>query len=328
MLLDIITIVFGLGLLVAGADILVRGAASVALKLRVSELVVGLTVVSIGTSAPELTVNLVSAFQGASDLAIANVLGSNIANILLVLGICAMITPLKVKHSTTWKEIPLALVGVVLIFVMGNDQFFDGVGFNALTRTDGIALMVLMGVFVYYIIGMAKADRQVSSQSGKLQQDEVKLNSYPAWLSIVMMAGGVFGLVVGGRLLVDAAVQIATSAGMSEALVGLTIVAIGTSLPELVTSIVAAIKGHADIAVGNIVGSNIFNVFWVLALTSTIIQLPVNSGINYDTVVAIVATLLLFAFMFIGRRHQLVRWQGATFVTIYAAYILSIISRG
>jgi cation:H+ antiporter len=238
------------------------------------------------------------------------------------------VTTLKVKQSTVWKEIPLALIGMVLIFVMGNDELFDGVGFNALTRTDGIALMVLMGIFVYYIIGMAKSDREKNQKQAKAYEAEVATQQYSAGISALMIGGGLVGLVAGGQLLVHAASSLAIAAGMSEALVGLTIVAIGTSLPELVTSVVAAFKGHADIAVGNIVGSNIFNVFWVLGLSSTIIQLPISNSIDYDIGVGIGATLLLFVFMFLGKKHRLVRWQGVLFVSIYVAYITSIIVRG
>jgi cation:H+ antiporter len=328
MVIDLTLIAVGLVLLVAGADVLVRGSASIAAKLRVSELVIGLTIVSIGTSAPELTVNVVAALNGSADIAIGNVLGSNIANILLVLGVCAIITTLKVKQSTVWKEIPLALIGMVLIFVMGNDELFDGVGFNALTRTDGIALMVLMGIFVYYIVGMAKSDRAKNQKQTEAYEAEVATQQFSGVVSALMIVGGLIGLVAGGQLLVKSASSLALAAGMSEALVGLTIVAIGTSLPELVTSVVAALKGHADIAVGNIVGSNIFNVFWVLGLSSTIIQLPINNSIDYDIGIGIAATTLLFVFMFLGKKHRLVRWQGALFVTMYVGYIASIVVRG
>lgn len=324
-IVNIALIALGLVLLVGGADFLVRGASTVARRMRVSELVIGLTVVSIGTSMPELTVNMVAALEGSPDLAIGNILGSNIANILLVLGMCALIGGLKVQHSTTWKEIPLALIGMVLVFVMGNDRLFDGVNFNALTRTDGFALMVLMGIFAYYIIGMAKADRD-STEEMKEPQKAASHQHY--WLAALMILGGLAGLVVGGKLVIDGAVDLALAAGMSQALVGLTIVAVGTSLPELVTSVVAAVKGHADIAVGNIIGSNIFNIFWVLALTSSIIQLPINGSIDYDIAVGIGATLLLFLFMFVGRRHQLSRWQGGLFVGLYILYVTSIAIRG
>ncbi len=326
MILSILAIVVGLIILIIGAEGLVRGASSIAAKFRISPLVIGLTVVSFGTSAPELTVNLLSAFQGSPDLAVANVIGSNIVNILLILGICAIIVPLSVKSSTVWKEIPLALLGVVLIFIMGNDQLFDGTPLNALTRTDGIALLALMAIFMYYIFGMAQNDRKASKSK---TDDAEDVSQYGTLFSIGLTVAGLVGLVVGGRLLVTGAIDIAEAAGLSEALIGLTIVAIGTSLPELATSVVAALKKQADIAIGNIVGSNIFNVFFVLGVTSTILPLPLSSTLNFDVVVAIIASLLLFIFMFTGRvKRRLVRWEGVVFVGLYVAYLAYLVVRG
>ena len=263
MLLSTLGIIVGLVILILGAEGLVRGASSIARSFRISPLVIGLTVVSFGTSAPELTVNLLSAVQGSPDLAVANVIGSNIVNILLILGICAIIVPLSVKSSTVWKEIPLAFLGVLLIFIMGNDRLFDGTPLNILTRTDGIALLALMVIFMYYIFGIAKSDRE-KAVDAKLNKEQENIVQYSTLAAIGLTAAGLVGLVLGGRLLVDGAVDIAKAAGLSEALIGLTIVAIGTSLPELATSVVAALKRQADIAIGNIVGSNIFNVFFVL----------------------------------------------------------------
>lgn len=325
MFLDIVFILIGLVILIAGAEGLVRGASSLSAKLRISPLIIGLTVVSFGTSAPELTVNLLAAANGSPDLAVGNVVGSNIANILLILGISALIVPLKVKSSTVWKEIPLALLGVVLIFIMGNDFLFDGVGFNALTRTDGIALLALMVIFMYYIFGLAKGDRAKTKEVTDTGED-VKQYSIP--LSIGMTFAGLAGLVLGGRLLVDGAVSIAEAAGLSEALIGLTIIAIGTSLPELATSVVAALKKQADIAIGNVVGSNIFNVFFVLGTSSTIISLPISSALNFDIGVSILATALLLGFMFIGGKRRLVRWEGGVFVAMYVAYLTYLVIRG
>lgn len=324
MLLNILFIIIGFIILIAGADALVRGAASLASKLRISALIIGLTVVSFGTSAPELTVNILAALNGSPDLAIGNVVGSNIANIFLVLGVTALIVPLTVKSSTIWKEIPLALLGVILLFIMGNDSLFDGMNFNALTRTDGIVLMSLLVVFMYYIFGMAKKER--SSKTDAEEEEEVKQYSVPASLGLTFV--GLVGLVVGGRLLVNAAVAMAQEAGLSEAFIGLTIIGIGTSLPELATSVVAALKKQADIAIGNVIGSNIFNVFWVLGMSSTILQLPFSAAINVDVLVSIGATLLLFIFMFTGGKRRLVRWEGATFLVLYAGYIVFLINRG
>lgn len=331
MFLNIIFILIGLVILIVGAEGLVRGASSIATKLKVSALVIGLTVVSFGTSAPELTVNLLSAFNGSPDLAVGNVVGSNIGNILLILGICAIIVPLKVKDSTVWKEIPLALLGVVLILIMGNDKFIDGVGFNALTRTDGIALLALMVIFMYYVFGLVKNDRANAANAADVASDktsEAQIKEYSLPLSIGMTVMGLILLVIGGRLLVTGAVDIAKAAGLSEALIGLTVVAIGTSLPELATSIVAALKKQADIAIGNIVGSNIFNVFFVLGATSTITALPITAALNVDIAVAIFATLLLFAFMFFRSRRKLVRREGIMFILIYIMYMAYLINRG
>ena len=326
MLLPILSVVAGLVMLIAGAEGLVRGAASLAARLRVSPLIIGLTVVAFGTSAPELTVNLIAAIQGSADIGIGNVVGSNIANILLILGVSAVIVPLTVTHSTVWKEIPLALLGVVLLFIMGNDQLLDGTGFNAVTRTDGLALMSLFFIFVYYITGLARAERE-AEPDGEIPEGE-EVTQYSSLLSTALTIGGLVGLVVGGRLLIDGSVTLAEAAGLSEALIGLTIVAIGTSLPELATSAVAALRGHADIAIGNVIGSNIFNVFWVLGLTSTILQLPFNPATNVDVLVSVFATALLFGFMFTGKRRQLERWEGAALLILYAGYIAYLIGRG
>lgn len=332
MFIDIIAIIIGLVLLVLGAEGLVRGASSLAAKLRISPLIIGLTVVAFGTSAPELTVNLISALQGSPDLAVANVVGSNTINILLILGICAIIVPLSVKSSTVWKEIPLALMGVVLIGIMANDQIFDGVGFNALTRTDGIMLLSLMVIFMYYIFGIAKSDREKKAdakvESSNSEDEGSDIKEYGGWASAGLTVVGLAGLIIGGRILVNGAVDIASAAGMSEALIGLTIVAIGTSLPELVTSVVAALKKQTDIAIGNIVGSNIFNVFFVLGTTSVILPLPISDALNVDIMVSIVATALLFVFMFTSSKRQLVRGEGILMVAMYIAYLSYLIMRG
>lgn len=322
MIIQILLLIVGLVILVAGADWLVKGAASIATKLKIPALVIGLTIVSFGTSAPELTVNIAAALNGSADIAIGNVVGSNIANILLILGICAIIAPLKVKSSTVWKEIPLAALGMFLLFIMGNDARFDGVSFNALTRTDGIALMALMAIFMYYIVGMAKRDKSVADESAE------NITQYNLWVSVGLIISGFIGLVAGGQLLVGAAVELAKSAGLSEALIGLTIVGVGTSLPELATSVVATIRKQDDIAVGNIVGSNIFNVFWILGLSATILQLPFNTAASVDVLVGLGATLLLLGVMFVGKKHKLTRAEGILFLALYVGYLGYLVQRG
>ncbi len=252
-------------------------------------------------------------------------MGSNIANILLILGISALIVPLTVKTSTVWKEIPLALLGVGLIFIMGNDGLFDGLSFNALTRTDGIALLSLMAIFMYYIFGMAKTDR---ARAEELEETAHHIKHRALATSIGMTVLGLVGLTIGDRLLVTGAVDITEAAGLSEALIGLTIVALGTSIPDLPTSVVAALKKQADIAIGNVVGSNIFNVFFVLGTTSVIIPLPLSSALNTDILVSIGATLLLFSFMFFSGKRILARWQGGVMVATYIGYIGYLVVRG
>jgi len=318
MLIPILLIILGLGILILGAEGLVRGSASMAKKWGVSSLVIGLTIVAFGTSTPELVVNMFSAVRGSTDIAIGNIIGSNISNILLILGISAIVYPLSVKKSTVTREIPFALLGMILVFTMGNDMFFDGTGFNAITRTDGFSLIAIFIIFLFYIFGLAK--------KGEVEEEEVKVYSWPK--SILFTIAGLALLVLGGQLLVDNAIILARLAGLSEALIGLTIVAIGTSLPELATSVVAAYHKHVDIAIGNIVGSNIFNVFWILGLTGTMLQMPFNPNVNIDILVGIGATVLLFIFMFIGTKRKLNRWQGVMFLLLYIAYTFYLINRG
>lgn len=319
MLVAILFLILGLAILIAGAEFLVRGAASLARKLGISPLVVGLTVVAFGTSMPELVVNIFSALRGSADIAIGNIVGSNIANILLILGLSAIIYPLTVKGSTVWREIPFALLAMVLVYTMGNDRFFDGASYNSITRTDGFSLIAIFAIFMFYIFGLAK-------NGIKEKQEEIK--TYSVGLSSLFTFIGLVALFIGGKIFVDNSVILARLAGLSEALIGLTIVAVGTSLPELATSVVAAIHHHDDIAVGNIVGSNIFNVFWILGLTATMLQLPFNGNVNFDVLVGIVATSLLFLFMFISSRRKLDRWQGAAFLVMYVAYVGYLINRG
>jgi len=316
MLLPLLLIIAGIVVLVVGAEIMVRGSASMAKKWGVSSIVIGLTVVAFGTSAPELVVNLFSAFQGTTDLAIANVVGSNLANILLVLGVGGSLTALKVQKGTTFKEIPFALLAIVLVFIMGNDGSLDGATQNILSRADGLAFLSFFMIFLYYTFGISKAEGERNT-----------VEEYTWMTSILMFIIGIMALVFGGKLIVDNAVILAALAGMSEGLIGLTIVAVGTSLPELATTVVAVRKGQVDLAIGNAIGSNIFNVFWILGLTAVIKPLPFDVNANSDVLFTILATLLLFLFMFIGKRHKLQRTQGFLFITLYIGYIAYAILR-
>jgi cation:H+ antiporter len=311
----------GFAVLIKGADLLVGGASSIANRFGVSALVIGLTIVAFGTSAPELVVNIMSSLQGNTDIAIGNILGSNIVNILLILGISALIFPLAVQKSTVWKEIPLALLAMIMVAIMANDMAVDGASASALTRIDGFVLIGFFIIFLYYIFGISK-------ESANTSDTEEKIEKYSLGRSGFMVTLGITGLVIGGKWIVDGAVAFAAGFGVSEALIGLTIVAVGTSLPELATSAVAAYRKNVDIAIGNVVGSNIFNVFWILGVSSLIKPLPFSPALTVDLMVAVFATALLFLALFVGKRHTLERWQGGIFVALYVAYIIYLVMRG
>ena len=308
-----IELIFGFILLIKGADILVEGAVSIARRLKISDLVIGMTVVAFGTSAPELFVNVTATIKGNSDLAIGNILGSNIANTLLVLGVASVIRPLAVAKGTVWREIPFSLLAAIVFAFLANDQLLDQHSASVISRSDGLVLLCFFIVFLYYAFTTANGIESITDQVPS------KTHDLPA--AILRLAGGLVGLCLGGRWIVDGAVSIATHFGLSETVVGLSIVAVGTSLPELATSAMAAYKGRADIAVGNIVGSNIFNIFFVLGVTATIKPLPFNTGNNIDVLMTIFTGLLLFAFMFSGKKARVDRWEGALAVVVYAAYI-------
>lgn len=319
MVIPIFLLIIGLIILILGAEALVRGASSLAKKLGISSLVIGLTVVAFGTSMPEMVVSLYSSWVGNTDIAISNVVGSNIANLLLILGVSAIVFPLTVKSTTVWKEIPFALLAIALVFTMGNDMWLDKVSFNALTRTDGLSLLSLFIIFLVYTYGLGR-------QQGETAEEAVKM--YPGAISVLFCLVGVGGLTGGGKLVVDNAVVLAKIWGLSDSLIGLTIVAVGTSLPELATSVVAAIRRQSDIVVGNVIGSNIFNVFWILGLSAVVSPLPFSTAINIDVLVAVVATAMIFLALFVGSRNRFDRWQGVLFTGGYVAYLVYLIMRG
>jgi cation:H+ antiporter len=314
-------VVAGFVFLIKGADLLIDGASSMAKRFKIPDLVIGLTIVAFGTSAPELVVNIFASLQNNAEIAIGNILGSNIANIFLILGVASIIYPLKVTKGTVWKEIPLSLLAAIILGVMANDALIDGGMFSGLTRIDGIVFLAFFLIFMYYAYGVAKngnGDDETPNSAKLLSKGK----------SILYMMAGITGLFAGGKFVVDGAVEIAQSFGVSELLIGLTVVAIGTSLPELVTSVMAAMKKNSDIAVGNAVGSNIFNIFLVLGTSAVINPIPFNVASNFDITMTITASFLLFLVMFIGKKHILERWQGAAFIVIYVLYILFLLMRG
>ncbi len=325
MLLAIVLLALGVAALLAGAEFFVGGAAAIARRYRVSELVIGLTIVSMGTSAPELIVNTFAAFQGSTGLAFGNIIGSNNFNLLLILGISGLITPLVVQKPTVWKEIPFSGAAALLLALLLVDFGHDPV----LTRIDGLLLLLGFGLFLVYAWRSMKQDNAAELPVASPLEPEPASNR---WIDVAMgvipkklqepflLISGLALLVVGGRMVVDQAIVIAANLGMSERIIGLTIVAMGTSLPELATSVVAAIRGKADIAVGNVIGSNIFNILFVLGLTGVIIPLPYDRSFDREMLLLGMGTVAVFLMMFTGKRHRLDRWEAALLILGYGLW--------
>lgn len=295
--------------MVKGADWLVDGASVLAKKNKVSDLAIGLTIVAFGTSAPELVVNVVAASEGYSDIVFGNIIGSNNFNLFVILGIAGIITPLSVQSSTVWKEIPFSFLAALLMLFLVNNYFSGSSGL--LSRYDAALLLVLFIVFLVYVATQLKSDPNVEA---------VEPKDYTTLKIWVLIFAGLGGLVLGGKLVVDNAVAMAQSLGVSEKIIGLTIVAAGTSLPELATSVVAAMKRNADIAIGNIVGSNIFNIFLILGISGLIRPLSYEASFNTDIYLILGGTMFLFFAMFIGKKHRLDRWQAFVLLSFYLLY--------
>jgi len=308
----------GFVLLVAGAGWLVEGSLRLARRYGVSELVIGLTVVSIGTSLPELVVNVFASLGGNAELAIGNILGSNIANVLLILGVSGAIRALPIRDRTILSEIPICLAATLLVGFLANASLF-GSGPLTISRTDGLILIGFFGLFLGYVYRTA--------QDGVIEEPAVGYDGTTAGV-LVRVAGGVLALALGGEWVVRGALEIVASLGVSESLVGLTVVAVGTSLPELAASAAAAYRGKADIAVGNVIGSNIFNLLWVLGVSALIQPLPFDVLSNTDLVVVVASSALLILAMAVGRPNTVERWEGWLFLAVYAAYLAFVGARG
>jgi cation:H+ antiporter len=331
-MLTYLLFLLGFVALIKGADFLVAGAAALARQFKISDLVIGLTVVAFGTSAPELAVSLLASLQGSTQLAIGNILGSNIANILLILGVAAIIHPLVVHRNTVWKEIPFSLLAVLVLAFVANDALIDDAPRSAITRIDGLILISFLLIFLYYVFGIARSTPPSSPAKPETTKSDsiapVPKSEPDTWKSIFLVVVGLAGLVAGGNWIVDGAIEIAGLFGVSQSLIGLTVVAIGTSLPELATSALAAYRKNADIAVGNAVGSNILNIFWILGTSALIQPLPFQSQNNLDVVVAILASVLLFSAVFVNKHRVITRPTGILFVTIYVSYIIFLVIQG
>jgi len=315
-------LIVGFVLLVKGADLFVEGSSKLAKILRIPPIIIGLTIVAFGTSTPEAAVSISASINGSEGISLGNVIGSNLVNISLILGLTTVITPMFVQKKTIVKEIPLALLGSVALLVMLLDTSLTSETVNSLSRTDGIILLLFFGVFVYYIVEVAIKNKN-NQKIYFIEKDDKKPSVLPSLLKLFI---GLGGLVLGGWLVVKYGQEIALSLGMSETLVGLTIVAIGTSLPELVTSVTAALKKESEIALGNIIGSNIFNIMFVLGISSTINPITINSNIVIDIALMIMVTFVVMIFATTHKR-KINRIEGSVLLAIYLAYLTFILIR-
>ena len=315
-MLNIIFLLIGFFFLVMGANKLVDGASALAARYKIPNIIIGLTLVAFGTSTPELFVNIFAALNHNSEIVLGNILGSNIFNILVILGVSALVYPLTVKTNTTWKEIPLAILSALVIFFMVNDVLFNGESSNRITSSEGIILLCFFSVFLAYNIANARSD----SGLGEFNPKQYRIGK-----TIFFIIAGFVMLSIGGKLIVSSASNFARMLGISERIIALTIVSIGTSLPELVTSLVAVSRRNVDLAIGNVVGSNIFNVFFILGISSLLSTVQVNSAVQVDILVNIIASVLLFVFVFTGKGRRIERWEGMILLLIYIIYVIYIV---
>ncbi|MGN1167379.1 MAG: calcium/sodium antiporter [Lachnospiraceae bacterium] len=321
--MDYILLILGFLLLVKGADFFVDGSSSVAKLLKVPSIIIGLTVVACGTSMPELSVSVTAALKGNNDLAVSNVLGSNIFNLLVVLGCCAIISPVRAKWSLLKKEFPFSIFIAVILLLLDSDfsitKVIKGADDFVLGRMGGILFLIMFCIFIAATVKSALASREASSDP----EEEYKMMSPVK--SALFIVGGLIGIVWGGDLVVDCACNIAEAFGMSQTFIGLTIVALGTSLPELVTSMVAAGKGENDLAVGNVVGSNIFNILLILGISSVITPIHLDVTAVYDTVILIIASVIVYVAAI--SKHEIQKREGALFLFAYFAFFVYILLR-
>ena len=327
MFTDALILIAGFALLIKGADFLVDGSSRLARKLGISPLIIGLTIVAFGTSAPEFIVNIIASLQGSSGLTVGNIIGSNISNIGLIVGITALIIPLKIRLSTITREIPLMLLSALVLFALVADSLFGGNPINILTRNDGIVLLLVFSIFIYYLgIQIRKQNRDRQAVAKELK-DIVEMPKDSFLKLALLIIGGLTGVLLGGKLVVDSAVVLATALGASEVLIGVTVVAIGTSLPELVTSVVAATKRQSDLAIGNIVGSNIFNTLPVLGISVIISPIIFDTAWFWDLSIMVIFSLILLLFA-VTYKKIIQRWEGGVLLAGYIAYITFTIIRG
>lgn len=321
MIINILLIILGFFLLIKGADILIDGASNIAKKFHIPEIVIGLTIVAIGTSMPELMVSLNASIKGLSDISVGNVIGSNLANLLLILGVTSIIKPLVFKRETKLIESPFTLFITILFFLFANYSIFGDI--NVISRGEGVVLLLLCVLFIIYNLIMAKKGNEFDREKVKInKKEEKKINILK---SLIMIIIGIIGLKFGGDFVVENVRDLAISFGISEKLVSLTIVAFSTSLPELITSITATKKGEEDMAIGNIIGSQILNILLIIGVSSLIS--PINYSVSYNTdmYILIGASILFVLYPFIGKKNTMTRYNGILFVIIYVIYMISLV---
>ena len=313
----VVLIIVGFIALVKGADYLVDGASSIAKRFGISDLIIGLTVVAFGTSMPEFVVNMVSVAEGSTDLAITNILGSNIINTFVILGLTALVYPVVSRKRSRDFDIPMSIIAGVLVFIFVAVQLPLGEMGRGIGRIGGIILQLFFCYFLYNTFRHAKDHPK--DIVNEVASEEVK--DIPTRKAVALILVGFIGRIVGGELIVQSAINIAHRMGVSEAIIGLTVVALGTSLPELATSVIAAFKRNGDIALGNVIGSNIFNVFFVLGTSATVRPLPAYDGIELDAVMAALGSIIVWLAINIDSKRKVQRWAGALLLLVYAAYL-------
>lgn len=311
--MDIFLLIVGLGLILAGANFLTDGSAALAQRFRVPEFIIGLTVVAVGTSTPELVVSVLSAIAGKSDVAIGNVVGSNIFNVFVILGVCALIRPLPLTAGNIRRDIPFGVITSLLLLALASDSFFRTGAADRIGRIDGVAMLLLYMALMWYTIRSTKRPETPAAAESK--------PGMAGWLMAAMIVGGLAGLVFGGEMFLRSATSIARSLGISESVIAITLVAGGTSLPELASSLVSLFKGKADMALGNVIGSNIANILLILGVSATIHPLSMGGITVWDLLMVALSSVLLFFAAFTFKRRAIDRWEGTIFLAIYIAYI-------
>lgn len=316
MIADILLFIVGLALILSGANALTDGASSIAKRMKVSELVIGLTIVAFGTSAPELAVSAISAIKGSGDIALGNVVGSNLFNTLMIIGCTVLVRPLKVSRLLIKKEIPLCILASFVLILLCADAT-EGCVAGGLSRTDGLVLLCFMAIFLSHTFSIAAGEEQNASESG--------IKEMQLWRAILFSIGGLLFLIAGGESFVRGASGLARALGASESLIAVTIVAGGTSLPELATSVVAALKGKSEMAVGNVVGSNLFNIFLILGLSSTISPIKLAGIGAIDLGMVLLSSIVLWFVGVFYKERTITRAEGALMIALYVAYTLYLI---